>query len=100
MDAGINQVVLDEEKSLLTVVGTMDPICVAEKLRKIGQKPVVVNIGPPKPPEKKEDKKEPKPVCCCKPCPQLYHPPCPPYYNNCDMVTVSTYSNGSGCTIM
>ncbi|KAG2240827.1 hypothetical protein Bca52824_097064, partial [Brassica carinata] len=34
---GVNQVVLDEEKSLLTVVGTMDPICVAEKLRKIKQ---------------------------------------------------------------
>ncbi|KAL0738666.1 hypothetical protein Bca4012_014876 [Brassica carinata] len=102
---GINQVLLDEEKSLLTVVGTMDPICVAEKLRKIKQKPVVVNIGPPKPPEeKKEDKKETKPVCC-KPCPQLYYPqlypqPCPPYYNSCDMVTVSTHSNGSGCTIV
>ncbi|KAG5394484.1 hypothetical protein IGI04_024447 [Brassica rapa subsp. trilocularis] len=100
---GVNQVVLDEEKSLLTVVGTMDPICVAEKLRKIKQKPVVVNIGPPKPPEAKT---EPKPVCCkpCPPyCPPTYCPPpyCPPYYNNnCDMVTVSTYSNGSGCTIV
>ena len=93
LNAGVNQVVLDEEKSLLTVVGTMDPICVVEKLRRIKQKPVVVNIGPPKPPEKKT---EPKPVCC-KPCP----PYCPPYYyNNCDMVTVSTYSNGSGCTIV
>ncbi|XP_013593402.1 PREDICTED: uncharacterized protein LOC106301529 [Brassica oleracea var. oleracea] len=90
---GVNQVVLDEEKSLLTVVGTMDPICVAEKLRKIKQKPVVVNIGPPKPPEAKT---VPQPVCC-KPCP----PYCPPYYNNnCDMVTVSTYSKGSGCTIV
>ncbi|RID59582.1 hypothetical protein BRARA_F02803 [Brassica rapa] len=100
---GVNQVVLDEEKSLLTVVGTMDPICVAEKLRKIKQKPVVVNIGPTKPPEAKT---EPKPVCCkpCPPyCPPTYCPPpyCPPYYNNnCDMVTVSTYSNGSGCTIV
>ncbi|CAN6877141.1 unnamed protein product [Brassica oleracea] len=95
---GVNQVVLDEEKSLLTVVGTMDPICVAEKLRKIKQKPVVVNIGPPKPPEAKT---VPQPVCC-KPCPP-YCPPlyCPPYYNNnCDMVTVSTYSKGSGCTIV
>ncbi|KAJ0248500.1 Heavy metal-associated isoprenylated plant protein 2 [Hirschfeldia incana] len=108
---GINQVLLDEEKSLLTVVGTMDPICVAEKLRKIKQQPVVVNIGPPKPPEekKKETKTEPKPVCCCpqhyprlyhQRYPQLYPQPCPPYYDNCDMVTVSTYSNGGGCTIV
>ncbi|CAH8361969.1 unnamed protein product [Eruca vesicaria subsp. sativa] len=99
---GINQVVLDEEKSLLTVVGTMDPICVAEKLRKIKQKPVVVNIGPPKPPEAKKEepkKEETKPVCW-KTCPQFYPQPCPPYYNTCDMVTVSTYNSGGGCTIV
>ncbi|VVB15200.1 unnamed protein product [Arabis nemorensis] len=83
---GVNQVSLDQEKSLLTVVGTMDPVCIAEQLRKIKQKPVVVSVGPPKPPEKKEDKKE------CKPC----HP----YYNTCDVVTVGTYESGSGCTIV
>lgn len=86
LNAGVNQVSLDQEKSLLTVVGTMDPVCVAEQLRKIKQKPVVVSVGPPKPPEKKEDKKE------CKPC----HP----YYNTCDFVTVGTYESRSGCTIV
>ncbi|XP_048604004.1 heavy metal-associated isoprenylated plant protein 2 isoform X1 [Brassica napus] len=92
---GVNQVVLDEEKSLLTVVGTMDPICIAEQLRKIKQKPVVVNIGPPKPPEKKPE--------CCKPCLPYYNNTCDlPYYNynTRDMVSVSTYENGGGCTIV
>ncbi|KAL0685961.1 hypothetical protein Bca4012_052809 [Brassica carinata] len=92
---GVNQVVLDEEKSLLTVVGTMDPICIAEQLRKIKQKPVVVNIGPPKPPEKKPE--------CCNPCLPYYNNTCDlPYYNynTRDMVSVSTYENGGGCTIV
>ncbi|CAF1921000.1 unnamed protein product [Brassica napus] len=95
LNAGVNQVVLDEEKSLLTVVGTMDPICIAEQLRKIKQKPVVVNIGPPKPPEKKPE--------CCKPCLPYYNNTCDlPYYNynTRDMVSVSTYENGGGCTIV
>ncbi|CAF2144511.1 unnamed protein product [Brassica napus] len=96
---GVNQVVLDEEKSLLTVVGTMDPICIAEQLRKIKQNPVVVNIGPPKPPEAKPEKKPE----CCKPCLPYYHNTCDlPYYNynTRDMVSVSTYESGSGCTIV
>ena len=99
LNAGVNQVVLDEEKSLLTVVGTMDPICVAEKLRKIKQKPVVVNIGPPKPPEAKPEKKPE----CCNPCLPYYNNTCDlPYYNynTRDMVSVSTYENGGGCTIV
>nr|VDD26952.1 unnamed protein product [Brassica oleracea] len=96
---GVNQVVLDEEKSLLTVVGTMDPICIAEQLRKIKQKPVVVNIGPPKPPEAKPEKKPE----CCNPCLPYYNNTCDlPYYNynTRDMVSVSTYENGGGCTIV
>uniref|UniRef100_M4DVI3 HMA domain-containing protein n=2 Tax=Brassica campestris TaxID=3711 RepID=M4DVI3_BRACM len=96
---GVNQVVLDEEKSLLTVVGTMDPICIAEQLRKIKQNPVVVNIGPPKPPEAKPEKKPE----CCKPCLPYYNNTCDlPYYNynTRDMVSVSTYESGSGCTIV
>ncbi|XP_048602180.1 heavy metal-associated isoprenylated plant protein 2-like isoform X1 [Brassica napus] len=96
---GVNQVVLDEEKSLLTVVGTMDPICIAEQLRKIKQNPVVVNIGPPKPPEAKPEKKPE----CCKPCLPYYHNTCDlPYYNynTRDMVSVSSYESGSGCTIV
>ncbi|KAL1212743.1 Heavy metal-associated isoprenylated plant protein 2 [Cardamine amara subsp. amara] len=86
---GVNQVALDEEKSLLTVVGTMDPVCVAEQLRKIKQKPVLVSVGPP---QKPDPKPEPKPECYLW-YPNYYPPPC-------DMVTVSSYENGSGCTIL
>uniref|UniRef100_A0A1J3FIA5 HMA domain-containing protein n=1 Tax=Noccaea caerulescens TaxID=107243 RepID=A0A1J3FIA5_NOCCA len=85
---GVNQVALDQEKSLLTVVGTMDPVCVVGQLMKIKQKPVVVSVGPPKPPE---PKKETKPEWC-----MPYHP----YYTPCDVVSVNTYESGSGCTIM
>lgn len=87
LNAGVHQVSLDEEKSLLTVVGTMDPVCVAEQLRKIKQKPVLVSVGPPKKPDTKPD---PIPVCY----------PWYPYYPPCDIVSVNTYENGSGCTIV
>ncbi|KFK38003.1 hypothetical protein AALP_AA3G057800 [Arabis alpina] len=103
---GVNHVSLDENASLLTVVGTMDPICVAKRLRKIKQKPVIVSVGPPKPPEPPKPvvvppeppkpvvvpPEPPKPVCKCKPM--------PPYCNSCDVVSVTTYETGSGCTIV
>ncbi|CAH2044486.1 unnamed protein product [Thlaspi arvense] len=88
---GVNSVALDEEKSLLTVVGTMDPICVVAQLRKIKQKPVVVSVGPPKPPE---PKKEPIPECMLEWCSRPFMP------YPCDVVTVTTTESGSGCTIM
>ncbi|CAA7017190.1 unnamed protein product [Microthlaspi erraticum] len=87
---GVNQVALDQEKSLLTVVGTMDPVCVVGQLMKIKQKPVVVSVGPPKPPEPKK-----KPDCTLEWC-GPYHP----YYTPRDVVSVTTYESGSGCTIM
>ncbi|XP_010455012.1 PREDICTED: heavy metal-associated isoprenylated plant protein 27 [Camelina sativa] len=84
---GVNHVSLDQEKSILTVVGTMDPVCVAEQLKKIKQKPVVISVGPPKKPDPKPDPKK-------DPCFPYY------YYTPCDMVTVSSYESGSGCTIV
>ncbi|XP_010546785.2 PREDICTED: protein PYRICULARIA ORYZAE RESISTANCE 21-like [Tarenaya hassleriana] len=91
---GVDKVALDVEKSILTVVGTMDPVCVAMRLKKIKQKPVIVTIGPPKPPEPKpQPKPEPNKIeCKCKPL--------PPYCNSCEFVTVNTYDTGSGCTIV
>lgn len=85
LNAGVNQVSLDQEKSILTVVGTMDPVCVAEQLKKINKKPVVISVGPPKKPDPKPDPKDP----CF-----------PYYYYPCDMVSVNTYESGSGCTIV
>ncbi|VVA96628.1 unnamed protein product [Arabis nemorensis] len=89
---GVNHVSLDENASILTVVGTMDPICVAKRLKKIKQKPVIVSVGPPKPPD------PPKPV---EVLPEPPKPePMPPYCNSCDVVSVTTYESGSGCTIL
>lgn len=86
LNAGVNLVSLDQEKSILTVVGTMDPVCVAEQLKKINKKPVVISVGPPKKPDPKPDPKK---------------DPCfPYYYYPCDMVSVNTYESGSGCTIV
>ncbi|KAL0719881.1 hypothetical protein Bca4012_069205 [Brassica carinata] len=104
-----------KDKSILTVVGTMDPVCVASRLKKIKQKPVIISVGPPpkppeppkppaapeppKPPEVPEPPKppppppeQPKPVCNCKPM--------SPYCASCDVVSVTTYESGSGCTII
>ncbi|CAH8272335.1 unnamed protein product [Arabidopsis lyrata] len=85
---GVNIVSLDQEKGILTVVGTMDPVCVAEQLRKVKQKPVVISVGPPKKPDpKKPDPKK-------DPCFPYY------YYTPRDMISVNTYESGSGCTIV
>ncbi|CAA7015910.1 unnamed protein product [Microthlaspi erraticum] len=93
---GVNHISLDEEKSILTVVGTMDPICVAGRLKKIKQKPVIISVGPPpKPPEPPKPlpaPEPPKPVCNCKPMDS--------YCGSCDIVSVTTYESGSGCTIV
>ncbi|KAJ0244428.1 Heavy metal-associated isoprenylated plant protein 43 [Hirschfeldia incana] len=112
---GVNHISLDEKKNILTVVGTMDPVCVASRLKKIKQKPVIISVGPPpkppeppkppaapeppKPPEVPEPPKppppppgQPKPVCNCKPM--------SPYCASCDVVSVTTYESGSGCTII
>ncbi|CAF1937991.1 unnamed protein product [Brassica oleracea var. botrytis] len=107
---GVNHISLDEGKSVLTVVGTMDPVCVASRLRKIKQKPVIISVGPPpkppeppKPPVVPEPQKPPPPapeppkhVCKCKPM----SPYPPPYCARCDLVSVTTYESGSGCTIV
>lgn len=101
---GVNHVSLDENASILTVVGTMDPVCVAKRLKKIKQKPVIISVGPPKPPEPPKPvpvpespkpvpvPEPPKPVCKCNPM--------SPYCNSCDVVSVTTYETGSGCTIV
>lgn len=92
IDAGVNHISLDDGNSILTVVGTMDPVCVATRLKKIKQKPVIISVGPPpKPPE------PPKPP----PTPEPPNHVCkPPYCNSCDVVSVTTYESGSGCTIL
>ncbi|XP_010486068.1 PREDICTED: protein PYRICULARIA ORYZAE RESISTANCE 21-like [Camelina sativa] len=99
---GVNHVSLDEGKSVLTVVGTMDPVCVASRLKKIKQKPVIISVGPPpKPPEppKPPAPEKPKPPPTPEPPKHVCKPP-PPNCNSCDVVSVTTYESGSGCNIL
>ncbi|XP_058084017.1 heavy metal-associated isoprenylated plant protein 43-like [Magnolia sinica] len=71
--SGINELAVDDEKGTLTVIGDVDPMCVANRLKKMGKLIEIISIGPakppdkPKPPEKeKTDPKPPLPSCCDK----------------------------------
>lgn len=64
---------LDEEKALLTVEGTVDPVDVVETIRKKTKKwAYLESVGPveaSKPPEKKPDPKPDSPIRrCCNDC--------------------------------
>ncbi|XP_052210912.1 heavy metal-associated isoprenylated plant protein 39-like [Diospyros lotus] len=54
---GIDSISIDMKGKMLTVIGTVDPVSVASKLRKFWPTDIVV-VGPAKEPEKKEEKKE------------------------------------------
>lgn len=58
--AGIDEIAIDLKGKKLTIIGTVDPVAVASKLRKYWQTDILL-VGPAKEPEKKEEpKKEPK----------------------------------------
>ena len=61
------------DKGTLTVIGTIDPACLANKIRKSGKVADIISVGPPKPPE-------PKPAATDPP------KPLPPYCNNCQII--------------
>ncbi|KAK4787654.1 hypothetical protein SAY86_011487 [Trapa natans] len=87
---GINNVSIDEEKELLTVVGEIDPVLIAEQLRKVKKFAGIVSVGPNKPPEPPK----PQPPVCCTIPPVGCHPypvcPVPVYckdeYNPCSIL--------------
>lgn len=85
----MDEVKLDAEKGILTVIGCVDPVCVATQVRKAGYHAEITSVGPPKkpdPPKSPEPKNpEPLPQCC----------------NQCQLVSVSyvAYDN-PGCTIL
>lgn len=56
--AGVDSIAADTKEQKLTIVGEMDTIAIAKKLKKIG-KIDIVTVGPAKE-EKKEDKKDEK----------------------------------------
>ncbi|KAJ6863719.1 hypothetical protein NC652_040312 [Populus alba x Populus x berolinensis] len=64
---GIDEIAVDIAKGTLTVIGVVDPVQVAKKLRKSGKMAEVVSVGPPKkePDEEKvDDIKDSFPSCC------------------------------------
>lgn len=73
------------EKGTLIVVGEVDPVCVANELKKAKKFRELISFGPNKKPEEAEkSKSEPLPPCC----------------KQCQLVGVSySYDNG-GCLIM
>ncbi|XP_078445154.1 heavy metal-associated isoprenylated plant protein 43-like [Wolffia australiana] len=56
---GIDQVMIDGEKGMVTVIGEVDPVRVATQLRKV-RPAIIQSVGVYKPPEKKEEKKDEK----------------------------------------
>lgn len=60
------------EKGTVTVVGTVDPVCVIIAIRKGGKFAEITSVGPPKKPDPPK-RDPPKPACpplpaCCKQC--------------------------------
>ncbi|KAJ0013755.1 hypothetical protein Pint_21878 [Pistacia integerrima] len=90
---GIDQVSVDGEKGILTVVGDVDPVLVVKRLKKIKKCPEIVSIGPPKPPEPEKPKPKPPPT----PVPCL-----PPSCKDCQLVAVGYYLpyEGRMCSIL
>ena len=56
MPTGVNSIEADLKEQMLTIIGQMDTIAIAKKLKKIG-KIDIVSVGPDKE-KKKEEKKE------------------------------------------
>jgi carbamoylphosphate synthase small subunit len=56
LSTGVNSIEADLKEQMLTIIGEMDTIAIAKKLKKIG-KIDIVSVGPDKE-KKKEEKKE------------------------------------------
>ncbi|TVU46863.1 hypothetical protein EJB05_06435 [Eragrostis curvula] len=98
---GVKSMAFDGEK--MTVIGDVDVVRVAKKLKKAMFSPVVLSVGPekeekkPDPPKKPDEKKPPccpgcscgcrtppPPVCLPQPPPVCLPPPCPREVIYCD----------------
>ncbi|KAJ1299148.1 hypothetical protein BS78_01G509600 [Paspalum vaginatum] len=51
---GIDSIAADVKDNKVTVIGDMDTVAVAKKLKKLGGKIDIVSVGPAKEPEKKK----------------------------------------------
>ncbi|CAM0880748.1 unnamed protein product [Alopecurus aequalis] len=68
---GITSMVIDQEKNTLTVVGTVDPVCVVERLRKERFAASMVSVEDDKPKEKKTPCQEACEKACKEKCEKL-----------------------------
>ncbi|KAL3814594.1 hypothetical protein ACJIZ3_015862 [Penstemon smallii] len=91
---GVDEVTVDEEKGILTVVGSVDPVCVITNVRKVSKSAEITSVGPPKKPDDPPKPKPPEPdKTKCKPL--------PPCCNQCQLVAVSYVTNDGGfCSIL
>ncbi|KAM7481881.1 hypothetical protein LguiB_006464 [Lonicera macranthoides] len=83
---GVDQVSIDGEKGTLTVVGSVDPVLVAKKVRRTGKMAEILSVGPPKKPDSPiKPPTIPLPICC----------------NHCQIVLMpyTSYDAGS-CSIL
>ena len=66
-NVGVDQVSVDAEKGIVTVVGVVDPVCVTKQVRKTGKNVEVISVGTPKKPDDPKPpapKDTPLPSCC------------------------------------
>ncbi|KAL0335359.1 UNVERIFIED_CONTAM: Heavy metal-associated isoprenylated plant protein 2 [Sesamum radiatum] len=45
---GVDEITVNAEKGILTVVGTVDPVCVTTQVRKAGNYAEITSVGPPR----------------------------------------------------
>ncbi|WOL11771.1 hypothetical protein Cni_G20535 [Canna indica] len=88
---GVVSISLDAEKGTVTVLGTVDVVCMVKALRKAKRPAKVLSVGEPEKEEKKEEKKDekkeeakPLPACC----------------RTCSTVVVWTSDEPNGCSIL
>ncbi|KAK2966195.1 hypothetical protein RJ640_008761, partial [Escallonia rubra] len=83
---GIDQVSVDSEKGMVTVIGDVDPVLLTKKIRNTGKVAEIISVGPAKKPKSPEW------------CPGKPLPPC---CKNCQLVPVSYTSYDRGvCSIL
>ncbi|CAI9764510.1 unnamed protein product [Fraxinus pennsylvanica] len=64
---GVDSVAVTADEGTVTVVGTVDPVCVITAIRKTGKFSEITSVGPPKKPDPEPDLPEPcpsLPACC------------------------------------
>ncbi|GMN48374.1 hypothetical protein TIFTF001_017552 [Ficus carica] len=88
--SGINQVSVNVEKGMLTVIGDVDPVLIVKQVRKIGKCVEIVSVGPPKPREPRN----------CSPVHCTVLPPCCKDCRLVAAVSYAPYDDRLGCNIL